>query len=73
MRRFAPLLALVTSCGPDPEPADCHGGPDFSVLIRAPDGPLPPETVVKLYYGGRAPDDVSQFVDDRAFVDHLHF
>jgi hypothetical protein len=55
--RLAPLLALVASCGPDPEPADCHGGPDFSVLIMAPDGPLPPETVVKLYYGGRAPDD----------------
>ena len=51
------LLALVASCGPDPEPPACHGGPDFSVLITAPNGPLPLETVVKLYYGGRAPED----------------
>jgi len=51
------LLALVASCGPDAEPPECHGGPDFSVLITAPSGPLPPETVVKLYYGGRAPED----------------
>jgi hypothetical protein len=56
-RSLAPLLAFVASCGPDPEPIECHGGPDFSVLITAPDGPLPPETVVKLYYGGRAPAD----------------
>jgi len=56
-RSLAPLLALAASCGPDAEPKECHGGPDFSVLITAPDGPLPPETVVKLYYGGRAPDD----------------
>lgn len=52
------LLALVASCGPDPEPPKCHGGAeDFSVLIQAPSGPLPPDTVVKLYYGGRAPED----------------
>jgi len=51
------LLALVASCGPDPEPSECHGGPDFSVLITAPNGPLPAETVVKLYYGGRPPED----------------
>jgi len=57
-RVFA-LLALVAACGPDSPPPKCHGGePDFSVLITAPEGqPLPPDTVVKLYYGARSPDD----------------
>jgi len=51
------LLALVTSCGPDSPPLECHGAPDFSVLITAPEGPLPADTVVKLYYGQRSADD----------------
>jgi hypothetical protein len=57
--RFCALLLtlLVSSCGPDSPPLPCNGGPEFSVLIKAPDGPLPSDTVVKLYYGGRAPDD----------------
>lgn len=58
MRSCALLFAaLVYSCGPDSPPLPCNGGPEFSVLIKAPDGPLPSDTVVKLYYGGRAPDD----------------
>lgn len=51
------LAALIASCGPDSPPLQCNGGPEFSVLIKAPDGPLPSDTVVKLYYGGRAQDD----------------
>ena len=52
------LLASLVACGPDPQPTSCHAGlPDFSVLITAPEGPLPADTVVKLYYGARPPDD----------------
>ena len=51
---FVPLLF---SCGPDPEPLECHGGPDFAVLVSAKDMPLPADTVLKLYYGARAPGD----------------
>ncbi|HEX5100226.1 MAG TPA: hypothetical protein VFV94_12030 [Polyangiaceae bacterium] len=59
MRTVALLLpALVFSCGPDSPPVPCNGGvPEFSVVIKAPEGPLPSDIVVKLYYGGRAPDD----------------
>ena len=58
--RYAALLlpALVFSCGPDSPPVPCNGGvPEFSVVITAPEGHLPSDIVVKLYYGGRAPDD----------------
>ena len=59
MRSSALLFAaLLGSCGPDSPPLPCNGGvPEFSVLIKAPEGPLPNDIVVKLYYGGRAPDD----------------
>jgi hypothetical protein len=50
------LVALVVSCGPDPQPHDCGGVPDFSVLISAYSGPVPPDTIIRLYYGGRPPD-----------------
>lgn len=56
--RALALLALVAACGPDSPPSQCHGGdPDFSVLITAPEGPLPPDTIVKLYYGARSAED----------------
>jgi hypothetical protein len=50
------LAALVFSCGPDPEPHDCGGKPDFSVLVSAYSGPVPADTIIRLYYGGRPPD-----------------
>ena len=50
------LVGLVFSCGPDPAPHDCGGSPDFSVTISAYSGPIPPDTIVRLYYGGRPPD-----------------
>jgi hypothetical protein len=52
---LAPVL--VFSCGPDAQPLECHGGPDFEVLITAQDLPLPADTVIRLHYGGRAFDD----------------
>jgi len=50
------LVGLVFSCGPDPEPHDCGGRPDFSVTISAYTGPIPPDTILRLYYGGRPPE-----------------
>ncbi len=52
-------VALAPACGPDPEPLECNGAPDFEVLVSAADedAPLPADTVLRLYYGGRAPDD----------------
>jgi len=50
------LLGFVFSCGPDPAPHDCGGRPDFSVTISAYSGPIPADTIVRLYYGGRPPE-----------------
>jgi hypothetical protein len=50
------LVGLVFSCGPDPQPHDCGGKPDFSVVISAYSGPVPPDAIIRLYYGGRPPD-----------------
>jgi hypothetical protein len=55
------LLALLPSCGPDPEPVVCEGA-DFEVLISAPDRPLPNDTTIRLHYGGRAFDDPEELV-----------
>jgi len=52
------LASLLLGCGPDPQqPQQCGGVPDFSVTISAKDGPLPTDTVIKLYYGGRSPNN----------------
>ena len=50
-------FALAVACGPGAEPLECHGGPDFEVLISAPDIPVPSDTIIRLHYGGRAFDD----------------
>jgi hypothetical protein len=51
------IVAFIGSCGPDAQPLECNGAPDFEVLITASAGPLPSDTVLKLYYGGRPPTD----------------
>jgi hypothetical protein len=44
---------LVPSCGPGQDHRRCSGPhPDFVVLIKLSDRPLPPDTVVKVLYGG---------------------
>ena len=56
------FLLCVPSCGPDPEPFECHGANDFEVTIFAESGPLPSDTVLRLHYGGRAYDDPEELV-----------
>lgn len=53
------LPCCLFACGPDVQPPSCGttAAPDFDVLIRAEYGPLPPDTVIRLHYGGRASDD----------------
>jgi hypothetical protein len=57
--RWFLLSSALFACGPDAEPQDCVGAamPDFDVLITAEYGPLPPDTVLRLHYGGRDADD----------------
>lgn len=57
--RFLLFASVLFACGPDAEPQNCSGTaqPDFDVLITTPYGPLPPDTVLRLHYGGRAADD----------------
>jgi hypothetical protein len=49
------VASVLLGCGPDPKPHQCGGVADFSVTISAKTGPLPSDTVIKLYYGGRSP------------------
>lgn len=56
-------VAVAVACGPDKKPdSSCPASPDFVVLISADDGPLPSDTVVRLYYGGGAQDHPEEFV-----------
>jgi hypothetical protein len=51
LRSLMAVLPLALACGPDAQPLECHGAPDFKVLIRAADGPLPADTKIELRYG----------------------
>ncbi|HEY3499682.1 MAG TPA: hypothetical protein VGK73_33555 [Polyangiaceae bacterium] len=63
VRRLTYLLVLVAACGPDKKPQQpCPTGPDFEVLISAAVGPLPSDTVVRLYYGAGDPEHPEEFV-----------
>jgi len=57
--RWLLLASALGACGPDADQQSCDGAalPDFDVLITAEYGPLPPDTVLRLHYGGRAADD----------------
>lgn len=57
--RWLLCSSVLFACGPDAQPQNCVGTaqPDFDVLITAEYGPLPPDTVLRLHYGGRAADD----------------
>jgi len=46
------LLAAGIACGPDPKPEEPCAGPTFDLTVRAPDGPLPDDTVINVRYGG---------------------
>lgn len=55
---LAVVWALFMACGPDPRPPEpCNGKPNFAVLITAAEGPLPEDTVVRVHYGGGAPEE----------------
>jgi hypothetical protein len=45
--------APFTACGPDHRPEPCDG-PSFKLVVRAENGPLPPDTHINVRYGGNA-------------------
>jgi hypothetical protein len=55
LRFLAPLTIaslLLTGCGPDHRRCSGPPQPDFVVLLKLSDRPLPPDTVVKVTYAG---------------------
>lgn len=45
------LLVSIPSCGPDKRPQAPCDGPSFNLVVRAEDGPLPPDTRINVRYG----------------------
>jgi len=46
------VALAFTGCGPNPKPSEPCDGPTFNLLLKAAQGPLPPDTRLVVKYGG---------------------
>lgn len=46
------MALALAGCGPNPKPSEPCDGPTFNLLLKAPKGPLPPDTRLVVKYGG---------------------